>query len=210
MCTPVRQPLEPSQLLAQNQGLAISTIILPQNTYLVVLRPDGKIHRYSIAVGAEQFTKQIQAWRDKLEDVYSRRFLVPSQALYDLLIRPLEQDLMEIKPKTLVFINDRNLKNVPMAALYDGKQYLVEKYSIAVSLGLKLISQEYVNEEQIALTFGATKLFLLLIAIYPMSPKKLKKFKRLWVAIAFSTMILLGRILGGNSSLTLTKLRLFI
>jgi CHAT domain-containing protein/predicted negative regulator of RcsB-dependent stress response len=157
VCTPVKQSLEPSKFLAQTQSLAISTIILPQKTYLIVLRPDDKIHRYPIAIRAEQLTGQIQSWRDELENGYNRQFLKPSQSLYDLLVRPLEQDFVEVNPKTLVFIGDRNLRNVPMAALYDGKHYLIEKYSIAVSLGLKLISQENRGEEQKALTFGSTK-----------------------------------------------------
>jgi CHAT domain-containing protein len=157
VCTPVKQNLEPSQLLAQTQSLAISTIILPQKTYLIVLRPDGQIHRYGIAINAEQFTQQIQSWRDELENGYNRQFLSQSQSLYDLLIRPLELDLVEVKPKTLVFIGDRNLRNVPMAALYDGEHYLVEKYGIAVSLGLKLISKQNTGEALKALTFGSTK-----------------------------------------------------
>jgi tetratricopeptide (TPR) repeat protein len=130
ICTPIEQPLKPSKLLAQTQSLAISIVILPQKTFLVVLRPDGKVHRYPIAISALQLTNQVRVWRDALEDKFNYEYFEQSQALYNLLVRPIERDLKEIKPKTLVFIGDRNLKNVPMAALYDGKQYLIEKYSV--------------------------------------------------------------------------------
>src|SRR5205823_4752924 len=40
--------------------------------------------------------------------------------------------------KTLVFVADGELRTVPMAALYDGERFLIEKYAIAVAPGLKL------------------------------------------------------------------------
>jgi CHAT domain-containing protein len=42
--------------------------------------------------------------------------------------------------KTLVFVLDGNFRSIPMAVLYDGNQYLVEKYSLALTPGLQLIN----------------------------------------------------------------------
>ncbi|MBD2021646.1 CHAT domain-containing protein, partial [Leptolyngbya sp. FACHB-36] len=41
--------------------------------------------------------------------------------------------------KTLVFVLDSSLRNVPMSALYDGKQYLIERYGVALAPGLQLL-----------------------------------------------------------------------
>ncbi|MDJ1178799.1 CHAT domain-containing protein [Roseofilum sp. BLCC_M91] len=44
--------------------------------------------------------------------------------------------------KTLVFVLDGQLRNLPMATLYDGEQYLVQKYAIAVAPGLNLLTSD--------------------------------------------------------------------
>jgi CHAT domain-containing protein len=52
-----------------------------------------------------------------------------AQQLYKILIGPVKADLDQAQARTLVFSLDGVLRYVPMAALYDGKQYLVENYS---------------------------------------------------------------------------------
>jgi CHAT domain-containing protein len=58
--------------------------------------------------------------------------------LYDWLLRPLEADLTASRIDTLVFVPDGPLRTIPMAALHDGKQYLIEKYALAITPGLSL------------------------------------------------------------------------
>ena len=50
----------------------------------------------------------------------------------------MQKDLEQQEMETLVFVLDDFLKNMPMAVLHDGKQYLIEKYNLAVSPSLKL------------------------------------------------------------------------
>lgn len=57
--------------------------------------------------------------------------------LYTWLIAPF-QTALNSEIKTLVFVLDGELRNVPMAALYDGQQYLVKQYAIAVAPRLEL------------------------------------------------------------------------
>ena len=52
-----------------------------------------------------------------------------AQELYKILIGPVKADLDQAKAQTLVWSLDGVLRYVPMAALYDGKQYVVENYS---------------------------------------------------------------------------------
>jgi len=53
----------------------------------------------------------------------------PAEQLYKILIGPVKADLDEAHAETLVWSLDGVLRYVPMAALYDGKHYLVENYS---------------------------------------------------------------------------------
>jgi CHAT domain-containing protein/tetratricopeptide (TPR) repeat protein len=51
--------------------------------------------------------------------------------LYRILVGPVEADLDQAKAETLVWSLDGVLRYIPIAALYDGGQYLVEKYNTA-------------------------------------------------------------------------------
>jgi CHAT domain-containing protein len=81
-----------------------------------------------------------------------------SQAVYNWLIQPAETALTQSGVETLVFVLDGPLRNIPMAALYDGEQYLAEKYSIALAPGLQLVDPKPLAQRQLkALTAGLTK-----------------------------------------------------
>ena len=53
-----------------------------------------------------------------------------SEQVYQWLIAPIENELNGVE--TLVFGLDSVLRNIPMSILYDGEEYLIEKYGIAV------------------------------------------------------------------------------
>lgn len=54
----------------------------------------------------------------------------PAQKLYNLLIQPIEAALKEANAKTIIYAPDGQLRYIPFAALYDGKQWLVQKYRV--------------------------------------------------------------------------------
>ncbi|HEY9797938.1 MAG TPA: CHAT domain-containing protein [Leptolyngbyaceae cyanobacterium] len=66
-------------------------------------------------------------------------YLPLAQKVYQWLIQPAEQDIAASEAKTLVFVLDGPLLNLPMAVLHDGKQFLVENYAIALTPGLQLL-----------------------------------------------------------------------
>jgi len=86
--------------------------------------------------------------------VTSQEPLRPHQQLYDWLIRPIEADLARSQVKTLVFVLDGVLGGVPLAALHDGQQYLIEKYSIALTPGLQLLPPRSLTSGQLGTLAG--------------------------------------------------------
>ncbi len=86
--------------------------------------------------------------------ITSREPLRPHQQLYDWLIRPIEADLAKSQVKTLVFVLDGVLGGVPLAALHDGQQYLIEKYSIALTPGLQLLPPRSLTSGQLETLAG--------------------------------------------------------
>lgn len=59
-----------------------------------------------------------------------------ASALYDSLITPIKSYLPD--SGTLVFVLDGDFQSIPMAMLWDGQEFLIEKYSIANALGSKV------------------------------------------------------------------------
>ncbi|WNZ44081.1 tetratricopeptide repeat protein [Leptolyngbya boryana CZ1] len=80
-------------------------------------------------------TQQLrQALADPTSDL--KTLQAKSQQLYTWLIQPLEAELQTAKH--LVFVSDRATRHIPLAALYDGKDYLINKpYTLTTILAAK-------------------------------------------------------------------------
>lgn len=112
-------------------------ILLPDRTELLVTLPSG-LRRFTVPVREAVLTNEVRQFRRMLERRTTRQYLRHARQLYDWLIRPLEAELAEAKIDSLVFVPDGALRTVPMAALHDGQRFLVEKYALAITPGLKL------------------------------------------------------------------------
>jgi CHAT domain-containing protein len=77
-----------------------------------------------------------------------------SQEFYSWLVEPALNELKAAKIQTLVFVLDSSLRNLPVAALYDGEKYLVENYAIALTPGLQLLPSQTLNTEQLEAVVG--------------------------------------------------------
>ncbi|MHC5759952.1 CHAT domain-containing protein [Nostoc sp.] len=87
-----------------------------------------------------------QEFRDQIVSPQNRRrtgYLRSSQQLYRWIIAPLEADLQARGINNLVFLPDIGLRSTPMAALHDGKGFLIEKYSIGLMPSLSLTNTLY-------------------------------------------------------------------
>src|SRR5690349_10304490 len=118
-------------------AVVVYPIVLTNRVELLVSSPAG-LKRFSSPTDAQTLTAEVRRFRQKLEKRTTREFLPHAQRLYDWLIRPIEADLTAAKIDTLVFVPDGPLRTVPMAALHDGKQFLVEKYALGITPGLSL------------------------------------------------------------------------
>jgi CHAT domain-containing protein len=119
--------------------VVVYPVLLPDRTELIVSGPRG-LHAISVPVGQAELTEQVRSMRRLLQRLTTRQYRVPAQQLYDWLIRPIEQTLADPSVTTLVFVPAGPLRTIPPGALYDreSKQFLIEKYPIAVTPGLAL------------------------------------------------------------------------
>lgn len=102
----------------------------------------------------ERMQKFIASVTDRTDEEY----LKPAQALYQALIAPIESDLKDREINNLVFLMESGLRSLPLAALHDGNQFLIEKYSVGLMPSLSLTDTRYVNIKPAKLlAMGASK-----------------------------------------------------
>ena len=128
----------------------IYPIILPEQLQVIVKIPQQPLRYYTINKSQQQVEATLQQLREYLiEPDRAEDLQVLSQEVYNWLLKNIESDLETQEVNTLVFVLDGALRNVPMAVLYDGQQYLVEKYAIALSLGLQLFPPTPLAQESL-------------------------------------------------------------
>ena len=115
---------------------------------LVLLLPDGKsvfksvpASRETVLQVAKEFTNAVRTPRRLNATDYQDS----ARELYQWLIAPLEPELDANKIDTLVFSMDAGLRTLPLAALFDGKKFLVEKYSLGLIPSLSLTDTRYAD-----------------------------------------------------------------
>ncbi|MBD0266609.1 MAG: CHAT domain-containing protein, partial [Tolypothrix sp. Co-bin9] len=98
--------------------------------------------------------KIVEQLRLKLETRSTNEFKKESQEVYNWIIAPIASELANRQVKNLVFVLDDPLGNIPMGALYDGKQYLIEKYNVALTPGLELLNPRPIARTNLRIIAG--------------------------------------------------------
>ncbi len=125
-------------------------IILSDRLEVILSLPNQPLRHYATQKSQSELEQTFIDTRTSLRrTAFDQERLPLAQKIYDWLIRPAESDLIQNNIKTLVFVLDGALRNLPMAALYDGQQYLVQKYNIALTPGLQLLEPRRLTREQL-------------------------------------------------------------
>lgn len=133
------------------KAAVIYPIILPDRLEVILKLPgQEKLEHYSSKVKQADIEKRLNQLQQDLRTEY--KFVEVkegSQQLYQWLLAPIENSLKAEKIDTLVFVLNGSLQTIPMAALYDGEKYLIEKYAVAVSLGLTIPEPKPLPKERL-------------------------------------------------------------
>ncbi|MHB8880689.1 MAG: CHAT domain-containing protein [Thermodesulfovibrionales bacterium] len=104
----------------------------------LLLSTGAEIRRYPVDVRKDVFTAEVKAFRKTLEKRTTREYMVHGRRLYEWLIAPIRPELAAKNIGTLVIIPDRWLRTIPVAALHDGKDFLISSFAVATTQGLTL------------------------------------------------------------------------
>ncbi|MDZ8185991.1 MAG: CHAT domain-containing protein [Nostoc sp. ChiSLP02] len=137
----------------------IYPIILPQELQVIVKIPKQPLQNYTNKISQTKVEKLlVDLRRNLVNPTATKTVKTQSQQVYNWLLKPIESELQKSGVNTLVFVLDGVLRNIPMSALYDGQKYLVEKYAVALSVGLQLLDPKpLVEQKLVALTAGLTQ-----------------------------------------------------
>lgn len=123
-------------------------VVLPDRLELLMGVGSQLIQRTS-KVAAKRFDRLVYAAVGSLRPGMDGRIpayrIGVAKALYDLMIKPFEADLAAAKVDTLVLVPDGSLRLLPIAALWDGKQFLAERFATATVPGLTLFDPQPLN-----------------------------------------------------------------
>ena len=154
-----------SSLITQ-QTAVVYPIILPDRIAIIVSIAGQETKLYTQSVSQATVEATVKALQAGLRNKISLEFQQHSEQLNRWLIQPIADTLQQQKVETLVFVLDGALRSVPMAALSDGQQFLVEKYSLATTPSSSSCSRNLKRPLCIwrltdSLVQAATKLFYL-------------------------------------------------
>lgn len=127
--SPTKQLIK--NLQAQNVDVSeivfISTLVA-ENSVSVILTTGTKQKVFTQNISRENLSELVIEFRDSLTDV-NKNPKIAGKKLYDLLIKPLEAELIETKAAKIIWSLDGVLRYVSIPALYDGENYFVQKFA---------------------------------------------------------------------------------
>lgn len=105
-------------------------LILEDRLELVIITPNAPPLRRTVKnLKREDLNRTIQQFRSALGNRQDNPQAL-AQQLYTWLIQPLEADLKQANIKTIIYAPDAQLRYIPLAALHDGNQWLIQKYRV--------------------------------------------------------------------------------
>ncbi|HEX2650133.1 MAG TPA: CHAT domain-containing protein [Burkholderiales bacterium] len=121
-------------------------VFLKNRVEVLMSLPSG-MRQIVLAASPRELEEESRALRRLLEKRTTREYLPHARRLYEGLFQPLEQALSSEQVRTVVLVPDGPLRGVPLAALHDGKDFLVQRYAFATAPGLSLVEPKPINAQ---------------------------------------------------------------
>jgi CHAT domain-containing protein/Tfp pilus assembly protein PilF len=116
-------------------AVLIYPFVLEDKLWLVWAAAGGAIGGVEVPVSQGELAAIVRRLGELLQSPDSLTNLqATSQQLYEWIIQPLEAELIANNIDHLIFVNDRLTRYIPMAVLYDGQQYLLERFTLSTVL----------------------------------------------------------------------------
>ena len=136
----------------------IYSIILPDRLAIILSQPQQPLKYYQTAIEPQTIDRALEDLYATFSRIAPSKPSQPNRTFYNWLVRPFEPEFAANQTNTLVFILDGIMKGIPVAALHDGKRYLIEKYGLALTPGLQLLTSGSLTSDTLkTITGGLTE-----------------------------------------------------
>jgi filamentous hemagglutinin family protein len=188
----IRERLSQIQQQTGHKPAVIYVLIPPalDQLDLVLLTPNSKPIYKHLDIPHGELQKIAKEFRYEVREVQNSQtdsYKPFAQQLYKWLIQPLESELKRQQIQTLLFSLDAELRLIPLAALHDGNQFLIENYSIASIPSISLTdTHHHTLKDSLVLAMGASEFPHTQLKPLPSVPLELSLItEQLWQGTAF-------------------------
>ncbi len=120
-----------------SQAAFIYPLVLGERLEVIFKLPGQPLAHRATPIPHREVEETIKHLQDYLRQArLTEEVKLGAGKVYEWIIKPIEGELeasrQQGKLKTLVFVLDDSLRNIPMSVLYDGGEYLIQKYAIAL------------------------------------------------------------------------------
>lgn len=129
---------------SQESTVLINVFVVEDKTWIWWVSKGGVVKSVEVPVSEPKIRETVNKFRRLLQNPSSdiQEVKATGKQLYDWLIKPVEPELKANKIQNLVFSLDRAARYIPIGALFDGQQYLIENYNISTVLSAGLTDTE--------------------------------------------------------------------
>jgi CHAT domain-containing protein/Tfp pilus assembly protein PilF len=146
----------PDYLRKLPQGVVlIYPLILDDRLELIIFSTNILPINRTVKIKKAELEKLVTDFRSDLQDYSSIDVKDSGKKLYDLLIKPIESDLKLASTTTILYAPDGILRYIPLAALYDGNQWLIEKYRVNNLIAYSLFDPDSKPQAKLRIFAGA-------------------------------------------------------
>lgn len=189
-----------------SQAAFIYPVILPNRLEIILSLPGESLRQVTVPVTEQQVNQVIAELYDNLDnsslDNSARNIFYTSnptpqeiqtnletllpllKQLNDWLIEPINVQLQAKQIKRLIFAGNSSFEQIPLAALYDGQQYLIERYGVGLVPSLQLINPAKIDRAKLKIFAGGVSQSLStkteIFPSLPNVPQELEQIKRLF------------------------------
>jgi CHAT domain-containing protein len=188
------------------QAAFIYPVILPNRLEIILSLPGESLRQVTVPVTEQQVNQVIAELYDNLDnsslDNSARNIFYTSnptpqeiqanletllpllKQLNDWLIEPINVQLQAKQIKRLIFAGNSSFEQIPLAALYDGRQYLIERYGVGLVPSLQLINPAKIDREKLTIFAGGVSQSLTtkteIFPSLPNVPQELEQIQQLF------------------------------
>ncbi len=154
-------------LLSNDDRAIIYSLVTNDRIWLIVATKSATLRTFEISVSREKLSKTVGEFRIAMEKCQqstctqadTQAVQQISKRLYDWLFpAELRKEIPPEKIKHLMFSLDRNIRYIPMSAMFDGKNYLIENYAISsITTVDRPENQEFPKVNTSVLAMGASQ-----------------------------------------------------